>query len=584
MDSRLSSLWRLLTHPRPVALLDRFEARLKALFTPGDWVIAGVCALLMAGGVVVMVASVSSLLSIEVPMRGGTHTEGVVGTPRFINPVLAVSDTDQDLVSLVFAGLMQTLPDGTLAPALADHYQISDDGKTYTFHIAPSATFQDGTPVTANDVIFTVKMAQKPDVKSPRRASWEGVDVTKGDDHTVIFTLKSPYAPFLSNTTLGILPEHLWRGISPEEFPFSNLNIHPIGAGPFALEKVTLNKSGVPVEVRLISFSNARPEPYIKNMVVRFFPDVEAVSAALTSGTIDAAYGVAAHDFPQKNRVEAPYARIFAVFMNQNQNPIFADAKVRAALDMAVDKKRIVDTVLNGYGSVLTGPLPPERAVKNTVSAVDRLATARAILAADGWTLASTTGTTTDTRSMLVKKTKKQTTTLAFTLTTANVPELKAAAQAVADDWRSLGAEVKVEFFDQGDLATDVIRPRKYDALLFGEVVGREPDLYAFWHSSQRNDPGLNVALYTNAAVDKLLEKARAEIDPAVRAAETAEAAAKISAETAAIFLYAPHLTYVTEPKLHGVTLSQAGSPSDRFAGVQSWYLQTERVWPIFAE
>jgi peptide/nickel transport system substrate-binding protein len=572
MAFQFSTFLRSLTRPRHVSSLTDFSERARVLFSPSDWLVAGALALLMAGGAFAALASVSSALSVEVPMRGGTHVEAVVGSPRFINPLLAISDTDQDLTALVYAGLMRENADGSLTPDLAERYEISDDGTMYTFFISPQATFHDGTRVTANDVVATIKLAQNPEVKSPKRANWDGVEVTKVDDRTITFALPSPYAPFLANTTLGILPAHLWEGVKLEELPFSELNIEPVGAGPYKINKVSRDQSGVLTEVRLVASKHAIKVPYITNFIFRFYPDQGAVRDALDAGAVDAAYGVIPDS--KKSFHEAVYARIFAVFMNQSQNAVFTDPVVRRALDAALDKNSLVSTIAGGYGSPLSGPLPPKNAGGDAVSS-DHLSDARAILEKDGWVIASTS-------PVFTKKVKKVETRLAFTLVTADVPELKAAAEAVAEAWRALGAEVKLEFFEQGDLITEVLRPRKYDALLFGEVIGREPDLYAFWHSSQRNDPGLNIALYTNSAVDKLLEAARTEIDPEKRDAKTEEAAGAIAKETAALFLYAPHLIYVTEQTLRGIALSQVATPSDRFANASDWYLKTERVWPIF--
>lgn len=572
MAFQFSSFLRSLTRRHHAQALTVLEAHARALFTPSDWLIVGFLGLLMAGGAFATLASVSSALSVEVPMRGGTHIEAVIGNPRFINPLLAISDTDQDLTALVYSGLMRENADNSLSPDLAERYEITEDGKTYTFYISPKAKFHDGTRVTADDIIFTIKLAQNPEVKSSKRATWDGVEVEKINDRIIVFRLASPYAPFLANTTLGILPAHLWEEMKIEETPFSELNIRPVGAGPYKVNKISRDQSGVPIEVRLAAWRKAIAVPYITNFVFRFYPDQDAVRDALSIGAADAAYGIVP-DGLKKPFYQAAYARIFAVFMNQSQNAVFANPAVRRALDAALDKNSIVSTIAGRYGTPLSGPLPPNRTgVASTTTSID---VARQILVADGWTIASSS-------SVFTKTVKKTVTRLSFTLTTANAPELKAAAEAVAETWRNLGADVKLEFFDQGDLATEIIKPRKYDALLFGEVVGREPDLYAFWHSSQRNDPGLNIALYTNSAVDKLLEAARTEIDPTKRSAKTQEAADVIAKETAAIFLYAPHLVYVTEPDLRGVLLSQVATPSDRLLNASNWFVLTERVWPIF--
>lgn len=586
VSMQLSSLVRLVSRPWHVPGLSAIEDRLVRKLSPGDWCIAGIFFVLMAFGVAAMLAAASVTLSTEVPAHGGTHTEGVVGTPRFINPLLAISDTDRDLTQLTYAGLMKDTPGG-LVPDLASGYTVSDDGRTYTFTLA-DVSFSDGTPVTADDVAYTIQMAQNPDLKSPVRPNWEGVTVTATDLHTVVFTLKSPYGPFLENATLGILPKHLWSAVKAEEFPFSALNLSPVGAGPYTVESVKKNKSGVPTEATLAAFSRAHVVPYITHMVFRFYQSAEEARTALMAHDIDAAHSVVPEVVRGTVLHEATYTRVFGVFFNQNENKVFADQSVRAALDRALDKNALIDTILSGYGSPIDGPLPQASTKDATEDAATRLEAARAILVKDGWKLDTATSSSEGALPIFTKSVKSgkgaaQVTRLAFTLTTGSAPELKRAAEAVASAWRTLGADVTLQFFDQNDLNLTIIRPRAYQSLLFGEVVGREPDLFAFWHSSQRNDPGLNIALYTNSTVDKLLASARTESNPALRRSGTESAAAIIENETAAVFLYAPSFIYRTEDRLQGVTLGAIATPSDRFIGVERWYVETERVWPIFA-
>ena len=150
-------------------------------------------------------------------------------------------------------------------------------------------------------------------------------------------------------------------------------------------------------------------------------------------------------------------------------------------------------------------------------------------------------------------------------------------------EWQAFGVPTTLEFYEPGDLTSSVIRPRRFDALLFGMVVGRDHDLFAFWESSQRNDPGLNIAMYANRSVDELLEKARGESDRAMLAEDLGELNALIAADYPAAFLYAPDFLYALPDDLKGVTVSQIGSPSDRFANAAKWYRATEAVWPFFA-
>ena len=160
-----------------------------------------------------MLLKVNQYFIVEVPSSGGIYKEGIVGTPRFINPVLSISDADRDLTSLVYSGLMRQHTDDTLIPDLAETVEISEDGLSYFFKIRDDAVFHDGEPVTSEDIIFTILTTQNPIIKSPKRANWDGITIEKIDDKNLTFHLQQPYAPFLNNTTLGILPKHIWQGV-----------------------------------------------------------------------------------------------------------------------------------------------------------------------------------------------------------------------------------------------------------------------------------------------------------------------------------------------------------------------------------
>ena len=545
-------------------------------FTPGDWFILSGILVLLIIGVVWFLSAFTSTFTVEVPAVGGTYSEGIVGTPRFVNPVLAISDADRDMVQLVFSGLLRATSDGTLVPDLASDFTVSDDHRTYTFTLKDTARFHDGTAVTADDVAFTVGLAQNSALKSPKRANWEGVVVTVVDPKTISFTLKEPYAPFLDNMRLGILPKHLWANVAIEEMPFSKLNSEPVGSGPYKVKKLTTTSAGIPSKLTLEAFTDGVRVPYISTLEFTFFADVDALGTAMKTDALLGGHSLTPTDYENHAAHEAVLARIFSVFFNQNQNDLFADKVVRSALNTALDKQAIVSTLIGGYGTVLTGPLPPESisAVESPeTTQAEQLAKAQAVLTAAGWTKGAD--------GVFTKTVKKVTKRLAFTLTTGNAPELKGAADLVAATWRELGVDVTVQSFEANDLQQDVIRPRKYDALLFGEVVGRDMDLFAFWDSSQRNDPGLNIALYTNATVDKLLKDARADEDIVERRKTTREAADIITDEVAAVFLYSPHFVYLTPTNVHGLTLGTMITPADRFISIADWYIKTEHVWPF---
>ena len=594
-----------LTKERRWRFLDSMEGALVA-FSPAErlalYLLAGVLGL----STLVLVSGVNGLATVTVPASGGTLLEGEIGSARFINPLRMLSQPDQDITSLVYSGLVRANPDGELVPDLAESYTISDDGRIYTFKLRKNATFHDGKSVHAADVVFTIERAVDPAIISPRRADWTGVSVASPDEETIVFTLPHAYAPFLQNTTLGILPKHLWEHIPAEEFPFSPLNTRPIGSGPYKIDRVSTDATGAATRYDLEAFSAyALGTPFLSHISFIFYPDMEALIKGLNSKTIDAAAGISPADLTSIERrdlsvVEVPLPRVFGVFFNQSHNTVLGESVVRRALEAAVDKKGIVQTVLGGRGQALNGPFPTEmlgasspsvphsleRTLMTTAtSSRDVFDDIRTILSGGGWKFTSSASASSTESGTWTKGASTGSTAakpLSFTLATADQIELVATGRALVAAWKKVGIQATLQIYSLSELNSTVIRPRSYDALLFGEVVGPELDLYAFWHSSQRNDPGLNLALYANPATDALLSQARATTDSAERSKLYAKFETLLAKDSPAIFLYAPNFLYVVPRRLEGIALGSLSSPADRFQNVKEWYTSSERIWSLF--
>jgi len=552
-------------------MLDRINSYVSKL-SSGDRAVFYILTVLVSIASLLSLSALEQSLLEKVPAYGGTLVEGTIGSPQFINPLLAISDADRDLSILAYSGLMGISGTGVLTPVLAESYTISADGKSYTFVLRKNVKFTDDTPITADDVVFTVKKAQDPALKSPEYANWSGVNVVAVDQRTIRFTLSKPYAPFLGLTTLGVLPAHLWQNIGDAEFPFSALETNPVGTGPFKVSGVSRDASGLIKSVSLVANQNyALGRPYLDGIRFNFYSNTDDLARALTSATIGSAYGI-----PYKGALTAPYARVFGVFWNPSEKQVFARTEVRKALSLALDRDRIITTALGGYATPLMGPVPPGESVRQAAvpKLSDPIATAAGILEANGWMY--------DGSARIWKNARAKQTLDTITIRTSNVPELKNIASAVKADWEKLGVPVDIELYEPGDLSQNVIRPRKYEALLYGMVIGRDQDLYAFWDSQERNDPGLNIALYANKNVDALLEDARSTGDQKARATDLQKIEDIVAADYPAAFIYAPNFIYALPSDLQGVELPQIITPADRFATVASWYMSTDSVWPFF--
>ncbi|MEX2029091.1 MAG: ABC transporter substrate-binding protein [Candidatus Paceibacterota bacterium] len=535
-----------------------------------------------------IVGVINKSFMVPVPVREGSVSVGIVGVPRFINPVLATSDADQDVTSLIYSGLMRK-NNGTLILDLAEKYEMSDNGLIYTFTLKDDLYFHDGTPLTVEDVIFTINSVKDSIIKSPHKINWDGVSVEALDEKTLKFTLRQPHASFLLNTTLGIMPMHLWDD-SPMEL--NNANTNPVGSGPYLINKINKQSSGIIDYYELKPFKKfILGEPYIKKMDLYFYANENDMISALENKTISQLSSIAplnAERLKEKNyQIESSVLpRVFGLFFNQNVNQIFTDKAVVRAINQVIDKERIVRDVLFGYGVVLDSPIPPnmieyqQTIAQNNLSREEILKKAQSDLAKAGW-VPDEDGFLQKTKT---ENKKRVTTKLEFSISTGNVEELAKTAELIKQDLEAIGIRVDVKTFEIGNLNQNVIRPRAYDALLFGQIINQESDLFAFWHSSQRRDPGLNVAMYTNIRVDKLLEDAFITIDEENRTQKYLQFAEEIQKDIPAVFLYSPNFIYVVPKNLKQVGVDQAISSSGRYANAYLWYTRTENVWKIFTQ
>lgn len=576
---------------------------------------------LMLIGIIGILLSASNKALVEIPARGGSFSEGVIGKPRFINPLLAQSDVDRDITSLVYSGLLRIDENGNVIEDLAERYEVSEDGTTYTVTLKDGARFHDGTIVTADDVIFTIEKAQDPVLKSPKRSVWYDVGVTKIDNRTVEFKLSQPYVPFVYNLTIGILPESIWGEVSSEEFTFSNFNTQPVGSGPYKLIEIMTDDSGVPEKYILESFKDfVLGEPYIERISVSFYKDENELIQALLKGNVEIIHGIksaSANEIKEKgfNVEQFSLPRIFSVFLNQNQLPIFAKHYIRQALSDSIDRQKIIDEILNGYGKAEFSPIPESLLPFDVISDEKVDIESEESEDTEEETSDDTEGSdeeTTEDGEVIEKKSPKSPAILvreeliergwdynqenglleleddgsvqriSFTLSVPN-NELKEVANGIIDQWKIAGFDVTLQVYDEQDFKRYVVRPREYDSILFGQIMLRGLDLYAYWHSSQREDPGNNISLYSNIDANKYLEEIRTEFDEEARGELFRKFLNEIEKDSPAIFLYSPDFIYVVPEKIEYYIPSGLASAEERFSMIHKWHIKNDYVWPIFS-
>lgn len=518
-------------------------------------------ALIILGSVISIPFTAFYHYTMGVPNNGGSFTEGMVGEPRLINPLLSQSnDADRDLVSLIYSGLMKYNEEGKLIPDLAKSYEVSSDGLNYTIYLRENAFWHDTEPVTAEDVVFTVQTAQNPDYGSQQRVNWQGVEIDKINDYTIIFKLKERYAQFVNNFTIRILPKHAWQDIKPINFGLSELNLKPIGSGPYKFAKLKKDTLGRVREYELEAgqkFYLGRT--YIDSIRFKFFDSEDAIIDAYNKNSIENISFVSGPNLKKikfKRRLnvhELKMPRYFGVFFNQDQSKELADKNIRLALNHATDKNELLSKILEGKGESVVSPM-----VGNILNINNDV---------------KTYPHDPDQANKLLNGKK-----IDLKLTTSTWPELVAVANTLKEQWAKVGVNIEVELLPTPELQR-AIKERNYQMLLFGEILTLDPDPFTLWHSSQKRDPGLNLALYSNKTADILLEKARKILNPLERAQKYDEFQKLVVEDAPAVFLYNSYYIYGQTKDIRGFESKVISMPSDRFANIERWYMETKRSW-----
>lgn len=498
--------------------------------------------------------------------EGGEFRAGILGRIETLNPLLARTTAEAAVTQLVFEELVWVDGSGLPRPALAERWEVSEDGLVYTVHLARGITWQDGRPFTARDVLFTVRLVQDPTFPGDETLAtfWRSVQVDIIDASTVRFRLTEPYAPFLTQLTLPIVPEHLLAGVLARDLPTSMYSQRPVGTGPYKIERADLGK-GVVELVRYEGFS--RPEPNFERVTVRLFESVESALAAFREGQIDSLDLVPWHALQDKQLV-GDHARVYApllagytaLFLN-NRAQLFADVRVRQAISAAIDRERIVRDVLGGVGEPGNGPIPPASWAFQQQSYPSDPDLARRLLADAGWSDANGDGIL-----------EQGGLSFRFSLLVNSDDPLRVAvAQAVAEQLGEVGIAVTVQPVASATLQQQLLG-REYTAALFGWMSSTgDPDPFELWHSSQA-EIGANVTGFRGRTIDVLLEEARRTTDPAERRSLYVEFQRLFSEYVPAVVLYYPRYCFIVSDRIGGVEVTPLIKPEDHWRDLPRWY------------
>lgn len=511
-----------------------------------------------------------------VPAIGGNLIEGVKGQPLYLNPILAFQEPDTGLIKLVFSGLYKFDNNGNLIPDLAEGMPIlSEDQKQYTINLKRNAKWHNGRQVTADDIVFTINLVKNPEFKSPQRGLWLSTNIEKISDFQIKLSTKDVSGPFIYNLTLPILPKSLWGKVEPQNFPLSELNLKAVGSGPYSIKNIETLKNGKIKSITLESFSNYHlGKPKIFELTIKFYESDDALFNAFQSKEIKN-FGFFASTGQNKSPSQDS-SKIFklttpqyeTIFFNLN-NKLLSDQNFRNALALSINRQEIISSILEGNASL------PKITLGNTggseiplYQTSPNLETAKQLLEKNGWIIDPIT-------KIRTKKEAKA----EFTISTNdNLTNIKV-AEFLIKSWEQLNIKVSLKTFSTKQLNDEVVKGRNFDALLFPQKLGADPDPFIMWHSSQINDPGKNFTGFENPASDKIITESRTNTDLNVRLQKYQQFYQLLTEKQPAIFLYQTQYIYIADNNIQNIGLNILFDASNRFYDLPNWHIDTARSW-----
>ncbi len=535
---------------------------LHRFLNPREYLIIKICLLLIIVNAAYLgVAFFKKHLSYS-PLVGGEYIEGVIAYPKAINPLYAVNrDIDSDLSRLIYSSLFRYNGEGELVNDLVAEYSINGNTE-YIFKIKEGVKWHNGESLTIDDVIFTISAIKNEEYRSPLKNIFSGAELERVDDFTLKISLSSPYAPFLSNLTFGILPKNVWEKVVPGSAILSELNLKPIGSGLYKFKSLVKNKDGEIKEYNLaVNDEYYSQKPYIKNIKFKFFVNYTEAIKALNDNQID---GLGYLPLNERQELiakdslffhELARPQVFGLFFNFEKDKALGDKTARISLAQAIDKEQLIKDIFDGAYRSEDGPI-----LKNNYAYNNEIIRY---------------GYNPEEAANNIKN-KLASTSLTVVDSGRNV----AVAEKIKQYWESIGVAVELKII-ASEKAAEVVKGRDFEIIFYGQAVGADPDVYAFWHSSQAKAGGLNIASYNNAEADTLLTEGRETANLTERITKYKKFQENIASNLPAIFLYSPTYTYVQSKKVHGFQATTLVEPSDRFATVADWYLKTKTklIW-----
>jgi peptide/nickel transport system substrate-binding protein len=505
--------------------------------------------LLICSSIILLLFGCSKEPEIKYP---NTITIGLLSDAKRLLPLLASDSASAEISGYIFNGLTKYDKDIKIIGDLAESWDISPDGLKIIFHLRKGVKWHDGAELTTEDVLFTYKTVTNPNIPTPYSSIYGPVKkVEVLNRYNIKITYKEPYAPALESWGMGIIPKHVLEG---KDLTSPEINRHPVGTGPYKLKDWVTGQ-----KIVLEAFPDYfEKKPNIDRFIARIIPDTATMFLELKFGGIDfmgitpPQYKLQANtDFFNKYFQKFRYPAFGYTYLGYNLlNPMFSNKRVRQAIAHAVNKNEIIAGVLLSYGTPCTGPFPPESwafnaSVKDYEYNPDK---AIKILSELGWKK--------NARGLLEKNGK----IFSFTVITnqGNEARLKA-AQIIKEQLKKVGIEMNIKVLEWQAMLHEFIDKKRFEAVIMGWALSRDPDIYDIWHSSKTKEGEFNFISYKNEEIDRLLIEGRQTFDMTKRKKIYHRIHEILAEEQPCTFLYVPDALPVLHKRFKGVEKAPIG-------------------------
>jgi peptide/nickel transport system substrate-binding protein len=541
--------------------------------------------LILIFGYLMTQAPTQEATSTPVPASGGIYREALVGMVSRLNPILDFNNqVDHDINELLYRSLVNFDSRGIPYADLAESWAVSADATLYTFTLRKDIFWHDGEPVQSADVLYTFSKFQDEDYPGPPdlKQFWEEIKIIELDERTFQFQLPEPFAPFIDFLAIGVLPEHLLRGVSAGELIDHPFNTEPIGTGPFQFNQFILEEDEI-VGVQLLAVEEFfEGRPYLDEFIFRFFSDEESAFQAYLEGEVMGIGHVSdttldrVLELTTLNLHTARLPKTYVIFLNLHhpEKTFFTEKLFRRALIQSINRQWIIDTALSGQAVLAPGPIFPSTwAYLNTINNWPfDLAEANSILTNLEWELPE--GTSPGSPEYLRQKDDLS---LTFNLVHASDEIHAKIAENIAKSWAQIGVQIDLVPVEPETILSTYLEPRQYEAVLTEMDFSQfpDPDPYPFWHDSQV-ETGQNYAGFTDRNIGIWLEKARTTSDLATRTDLYKSFQFRFNDQLPALLLFSPVYNYAIDADIQGVTVGPLYDPSDRFFNIIEWHIQVQ--------